>query len=143
MILSKATGYGIRALVYLAQQNQGRPCGLREIADAEVIPSVYLRKILGELRRHRILKSSKGIHGGYELFRTPEQITLWEVFQILDPNPEFVECPYCQSTSLHNGRCPLHEDWNRIRAEFFELLKNKTIAQMKKGDQETRLKAEL
>ena len=87
MIFSKATGYGIRALAFLASQPTHGLCGLSEIAGHEKIPPVYLRKILGELRRHRLLRSVKGIHGGYELARPPESITLWDVFRVLEPDP--------------------------------------------------------
>ncbi|HMX29573.1 MAG TPA: Rrf2 family transcriptional regulator [Blastocatellia bacterium] len=69
MIFSKATGYGIRALAYLAKHAGENPCGLREIAEAEQIPPLYLSKVLGDLRRQRLVRSTKGIHGGYVLAR--------------------------------------------------------------------------
>jgi hypothetical protein len=46
MIFSKATGYGIRALAYLASHSETGLCGLQEIAEHEHIPPVYLRKVL-------------------------------------------------------------------------------------------------
>ena len=49
MILSKATTYGIRALAYLAKQPKSQWCVLREIADAEQIPPLYLGKLMNEL----------------------------------------------------------------------------------------------
>ena len=92
MILSKATGYGIRALAYMASQPEHGLFGLQEIAEHEDIPPAYLRKVLGELRRHRLLRSTKGIHGGYGLGRAPEAITLWEVFSVLEADPYMDVC---------------------------------------------------
>jgi Rrf2 family protein len=130
MFFSKATGYGIRALAYLANHANGRACGLREIAEAEHIPPLYLSKLLGELRRHRFIRSSKGIHGGYELVRPPQTITLWEVFQLLEPDPDLDSCILGHGGCNPEAACPLHEDWQKLRQELVGLLQSKTISQL-------------
>jgi Rrf2 family protein len=130
MIFSKTTGYGIRALAYLARQPKSCLCRLQDIAEKEKIPAVYLRKVLGELRRHRLLHSVKGIHGGYELLRQPETITLWEIYGILDPDPYFDQCILGHSICEDNSSCVLHEEWKLLRKQFVELLRSKTIAQI-------------
>lgn len=130
MILSKATAYGIRALAYLASHPDLRLCGLQEIANHERIPPVYLRKVLGELRRHRMLRSVKGIHGGYELARPPEKITLWEIFRVLEPDPYLDECILGRGLCSVTGSCTLHEDWQRLRREIVGFLQRKTIGEI-------------
>ena len=140
MTFSKTTGYGIRALAYLAKQPEPRLCGLHEIAESEKIPSVYLRKVLGELRRHRLLYSVKGIRGGYKLARNPETITLWEVFGILDPDPYFDQCILGHSICEDCSSCVLHEDWKVLREEFVKLLQSKTIAQIAGRESEDEMK---
>ena len=132
MILSRATGYGIRALAYLAKQTDLRLCSLNEIADSENIPPVYLRKLLGELRRRRIITSVKGIYGGYLLARKPQSVTLWDVFMVLDPNPYLDECVLCHSRDKRKT-CPFCNDWKRIGDDLSHLLKHKTIADFAKG----------
>ncbi|HEY7911261.1 MAG TPA: Rrf2 family transcriptional regulator [Blastocatellia bacterium] len=127
MIISKATGYGIRALAYLASQPAPGLCGLHEIAEHEHIPPIYLRKVLGELRRHRLLRSVKGIHGGYELARPPQTITLWEVFRVLEPDPYIDMCILGRGQCSEESCCALHEDWQKVRAELVSLLHGKTI----------------
>jgi len=128
MILSKATGYGILALAYLANQPRNRRCGLEEIATHEQIPPVFLRKVLGELRRHRLLRSIKGIHGGYELNRPPETITLWEVVQSLEHDPDFDTCVLGRGSCCSEVPCPFHDDWQKVREAWITLLKSKTIS---------------
>jgi Rrf2 family protein len=130
MIFSKTTGYGIRALAYLASQPKDSRHGLLEIADHEGIPPVYLRKVLGELRRHRLLRSLKGIRGGYELARSATEITLWEVFRVLEPDPYLDTCILGHRPCNAESACPLHDDWLRIRKEMVRLLRNKTIAEI-------------
>lgn len=130
MIFSKTTAYGIRALAYLASHSGNGLCGLQEIAQHEHIPPVYLRKVLGELRRHRLLRSVKGIHGGYELARPPETITLWEVFRLLEPDPYLDACILGHGQCKEEGSCALHEDWQRIRKDLVRLLQDKSIAEI-------------
>jgi Rrf2 family protein len=130
MILSKATGYGIRALAYLAKHPDTGLCGLQEIAEHEHIPPVYLRKVLGELRRHRLLRSVKGIHGGYELARPAETITLWEVFRVLEPDPYLDACILGCGQCDPESSCALHEDWQNVRSGLVGLLETKTISEV-------------
>ena len=129
MIFSKATGYGIRALAYIASRPGNCLCGLQEIADHEEIPPAYLRKVLGELRRHRLLRSVKGIHGGYELSRAPEAITLWEVFSVLEPDPYMDTCLVRNRVCTPESTCAFHDDWQKIRLDLVTLLQTRTIAE--------------
>lgn len=132
MILSKTTGYGIRALGYMANRGGSAPCSLQEIADREEIPPIYLQKILGQLRRHRLLRSVRGIGGGYEFEQAPETITLWEIYRVLEPDPYLEGCIIgrgaCHEQS--GGACALHDPWIRMREELIEALKRTTVAQV-------------
>ena len=128
MVFSKGTGYGIRALAYLARRNDPRVCGLNEIAVSEKIPQEYLRKLLAELRRHRFVRSEMGVHGGYMLAQRPESITLWDVFSVLDQDPYLDECILCHSRD-ESPSCPFCDEWKRIREELTISLKGMTIAE--------------
>ncbi len=129
MVLSKAAGYAIRAMAYMAEKGN-RPCVLREIADHEKIPPVFLRKVLGELRRHRLLRSSKGIYGGYELARPPHLISLWDVVRLVDPHPSWDSCILGHNTHSGDVPCPMHADWQKKQEELISLLQNWTISQI-------------
>ena len=130
MIVSKATGYGIRALAYLAKHPDNGLCGLQEIAEHEHIPPVYLRKVLGELRRHRMLHSVKGIHGGYALARPADTITLWDVFRVLEPDPYLDACILGCGPCDPESSCALHEDWQKVRSGLVGLMQTKTISEV-------------
>ncbi len=132
MLFSKTTGYAIRALVYLCKNGTDHLCGLQEIAEKEQIPSAYLGKILGDLRKHQLLRSVKGIHGGYELAQPADSITLWDVYQILDPLPSYDQCVLGLNRCENQCPCALHEVWMPLKEDFINLLQNKTIAQISK-----------
>jgi Rrf2 family protein len=136
MLFTKATGYAIRALTYLASQGVSNPCGLREIAEHEKMPPIFLRKVLGDLRKHRILGSVKGIYGGYVLARPPESITLWEIVQLLEPDPQWGSCLLGRGfhDGFHDGAyCALHQEWQKTCEGFVRMLQTKTIAQLAEG----------
>ncbi len=105
-------------------------CGLKEIAENEKIPPVYLRKVLGELRRHRLLRSVRGLHGGYELARAPEAITLLDVFQVLEPDPYLDACILGHEVCKAETACALHAEWQGVREEIVRLLQSKTISDL-------------
>lgn len=111
----------------MARHGQTGICGVNEIAASEKMPPVYLRKLLSELRRHRLVKSVKGIHGGYLLARDPREITLWEVFSVLDQDPYLDECILCHSRT-ESDPCPFCGEWRTIREDLIARLKDKTIA---------------
>jgi Rrf2 family protein len=133
MMLSKATGYGIRALLYLASQPENRLCGLEEIASHEQIPPVFLRKVLGELRRRRLLRSAKGIHGGYGLARSANQITVWDVVQSLESDPGLDLCVLGRGYCNAENACPLHADWQKLRQELILSWQLKTLSEVSVG----------
>jgi len=116
-------------LAYMASQPEHGLFGLQEIAEHEDIPPAYLRKILGELRRHRFLRSTKGIHGGYELSRAPETITLWEVFCLLEADPYMDMCILGNRACGPESSCAFHDDWQNIRKDMVALLEKRTIAE--------------
>ncbi len=136
MILSKAAGYAIRSLAYMAGRGSG-PCGLREIAEHEKIPPVFLRKVLGELRRHRLLRSSKGIYGGYELACPPDSITLWDVVRLLDPNPSWESCILGHDAHDPEHPCPMHADWEKKQHELIAMLQTRTISEIAESAKRT------
>lgn len=84
MKISKRGQYGIRALCHLAEKYGRGVVQIREIASAESIPPKFLEGILLELKNAAVLRSRRGIDGGYELARSPKEIMLGQVMRILD-----------------------------------------------------------
>jgi Rrf2 family protein len=78
-MFSRSTGYSIEALTYLAGQPSGKLTGAREISAAARVPMPFLSKLLRNLSRHKLLRSFKGVRGGYELARPAEKVTIGEI----------------------------------------------------------------
>jgi Rrf2 family protein len=84
MKVSKRGQYGMRALCHLSETHGGGVVQIREIARKEAIPAKFLEGILLELKHAGIVRSRRGIDGGYELARVPEEIMLGQVMRVLD-----------------------------------------------------------
>jgi Rrf2 family protein len=84
MKVSKRGQYGMRALCHLAETHGGGVVQIREIARKESIPAKFLEGILLELKHAGIVRSRRGIDGGYELAREPKDVMLGQVMRVLD-----------------------------------------------------------
>jgi Rrf2 family protein len=105
-MISQTAEYALRATVFLADQN-GEPCTTAHIAEAAQIPQGYLSKVMQALSRHRIVNAQRGPNGGFTLRKAPEELTLLEVINTIDPVNRIHECPL---KLPHHGTnlCPLH-----------------------------------
>ncbi len=84
MKLSKRGEYGIRALCHLAEYHEQGMIHIAAIAEQESLPAKFLEGILLQLNRVGVVKSRRGVEGGYALARSPKNIVLGEVIRALD-----------------------------------------------------------
>ena len=76
--------YAVRALVELARLRGGGPVPIGELARRRDIPVQFLEQLFAVLRRAGILKSQRGVKGGYSFARDPSEVTVLEVVELLD-----------------------------------------------------------
>lgn len=73
--------YSLKALLDLSLQPNGGPSSVNMIAQRQKLPAPYLEKLLIKLRKANILTSVRGAQGGYQLARSPHQISLGQIFE--------------------------------------------------------------
>ncbi len=95
MTLTTRGHYSIKALLDLSLQPQYGPASVRAIAERQNIPAPYLEKLLIELRRAGLVRSLRGVYGGYQLTRSPQQISLRQILIAVgeSPTPLFFKPP--------------------------------------------------
>jgi Rrf2 family transcriptional regulator, cysteine metabolism repressor len=76
--------YALRALVELARLRGGGPVPIGELARRRDIPVQFLEQLFAVLRRAGVLKSQRGVKGGYSFAREPSDITVIEIVELLD-----------------------------------------------------------
>ncbi len=76
--------YALRALVELAEMGGDSPVPIAELARRRDIPVQFLEQLFAVLRRGGVLRSQRGVKGGYSFARPPAEITVLEVVELLD-----------------------------------------------------------
>ena len=130
MLFSRTAEYAVRAVTFLAMQPPGKLTGAREISRAEKIPMPFLWKILHMLTRQKLIRSFKGIHGGYELARPGKEITLSSVVFATDGADFSNQCVLGLPNCGEQNACPLHDTWKGIRGNMIAMLEQNTLADL-------------
>jgi Rrf2 family protein len=81
MKLTTRGHYSVKALLDLSLQANSTPTSVKAIAQRQDIPAPYLEKLLIELRRAGLVVSVRGAQGGYQLARSPAQISLGQILE--------------------------------------------------------------
>ena len=129
--MSTRGDYASRALLSLAlNAAESGPTSVRDIAERTALPQPYLEQILLALKGAGIVRSKRGVGGGYILARDPAQITLGEIVSAVD-GPiavgDFGE-PHKDGACDHEGQCVLLAVWAGISAQMRRHLDSFTLA---------------
>ncbi len=126
-MFSQTAEYALRAVVWLADREDHQPLGVRHIAVGTQVPASYLSKVLQELSRAGLVSSRRGVGGGFTLRRPPEEITVLDVVNAVDPIRRIRGCPL--GLESHGERlCGMHARLDRALQRVEEMLGESTIA---------------
>ena len=129
MKLNTRSRYAVMALADIASFDRQNPISLRDISLRQNISLVYLEQIFSKLKKNNIVKSVRGINGGYILTKDPEQIKLLNIFSAVDEKVKTVQCRR-ESKKGCNGKltkCITHNLWDDLEIHinnFFEKKKS-------------------
>lgn len=101
-----------------------------EIAEAEGMPRPFASKILPDLVRAGLLKSTRGPGGGYGLARPAAEISLFQIQEIFDGTSELDACAVGLTRCSDEAPCPLHEFFKPLRQSIREYLEGTTLEDM-------------
>ncbi len=127
-MISQTAEYALRAIVALAQ-NPAPVLLTPQIARATRIPPAYLSKILQTLKRHGLVKSQRGVGGGFSLVRQPGEMTVLDVVNAVDPPRRIDRCPL-GIESHGTNLCPLHHRLDVAAAAVEECFAKTTISEV-------------
>jgi Rrf2 family protein len=131
MIYSKSTQYAIRAMLHLAGLAPGELCRLEVIAREADLPQHFLAKILQRLARRRLVRSTKGLGGGFALGTPAREITLFKIADAVDDLSVTIgDCVFGAQVCGDDNPCPLHDSWVKVRETEIHFLESITIADL-------------
>ena len=130
MIITRATEYSIRAVLHLASRYPAEVVSKQEICDAEGVTPAFLTKILQPLIRSGLVRSKRGVAGGFALARNPDKLTLLDVMQAVDEpltlNLCLLEGHRCERVCT----CPVHNLWAKAREKIEEVFSGKSLTKL-------------
>jgi len=113
-MLSQTVEYALRAMVCLANAAPD-PQTTEALAQVTRVPPAYLSKVMLGLTRAGFVRSQRGPNGGFTLVKSPDDISLLEVVNAVDPIRRIRSCPL--DIPEHGGRlCPLHRRLDQVLA---------------------------
>ncbi len=125
-MISQTAEYALRAVTHLAY-NAGAPQTNRQISESTHVPMPYLSKVLQGMARAGLIRSQRGIYGGFVLARSAADLTVYEVIQSVDPIARILSCPL--GLKAHGvNLCPLHRRLDDAMALVEKAFKDSTIA---------------
>ena len=110
-MLSGTAEYALRAVVCLARRPNHAPVRASDLAASVSVPRNYLGKVLHDLVRAGILKSTRGKNGGFQLAVDPGDLTLLQIVSLFDQIGERRRCLLGRPECSESDPCPVHHRW--------------------------------
>jgi len=130
MLYSSACAYAIRALSRLAAIRPEGYVLLDEICAGGELPRHFVAKIMQDLVRQGLLVSAKGRGGGFALARPADEITLYQIVELIDGTEPLKQCIVGMAKCDDDQPCPQHDQWKQLRGQIYDFLTGTTLSQM-------------
>ena len=129
MKVSRATAYALHAMMYMVRHITQLPATTSTIAKAEGIPPGYLAKIFRRLVKARLVRSVRSRKRGYVFARPPEEISLLELFEVIEGEPLFEDCllRHCECGGTPEN-CYIYAQWVSATRKINQLLAETSVA---------------
>ncbi|MBE8191242.1 MAG: Rrf2 family transcriptional regulator [Alphaproteobacteria bacterium] len=137
MKLSTRGRYAVMAMADMAQQvSAGAPSPLRlgAIATRQEISLAYLEQIFSDLRRHGLVQSTRGAHGGYSLAKDATEINVSDIVLAVDEPLDVTRCRQSGACMSNHVRCLTHDLWDNLGRQIETYLQSVSLADVIAGD---------
>lgn len=123
MQLTREGDYGIRSVLYLARQPYKKISFVTEISEEYKIPRSFLAKILQKLVKAKIVRSYRGVKGGFSLARQAKDISVLDVLEAIEGRLAMNICLADKKKCDFSRHCPIHSVWANAQSKVTEVLK--------------------
>jgi Rrf2 family protein len=134
MRITAKADYAVRAALELAAAEDDEPVKGEQLAEAQDIPLQFLEHILLELKHARIIRTKRGVRGGYWLARDPSEITLADVIRAVEGPLANIQDSAPEDTDYPGHAELLKDVWIAVRANLRAVLERVTLADLTAGE---------
>ena len=128
MLFTKSTAYALQALIELSKYD--KPIDVNTLSEKTDIPKPFLAKLLQNLSKKKIIKSYKGIHGGFLLHKEPKEIKILDVFKIIEDKESLVFYCSFESNNCTRNRsliCSTFPFFSELEKEIEKIIEKYTL----------------
>lgn len=133
MRVSSKADYAVRAMAQLAADAADGPVSAPQLAAKQEIPLKFLQAVLTELKRARLVRSTRGPEGGFELWRPADQITLADVLRAVDGPLVNIHDASLTTLSYPGPSSALVDVWMAARVSIRNVFERVTVADLASG----------
>ena len=134
MKLTTKGRYAVMALADLATFEKQNPVSLRDISLRQNISLLYLEQIFSKLKKNNIVKSIRGVKGGYILTKEPYEIKLSNIFLAVNETVKTIHCKKESKKGCHgkSTKCITHNLWDELDLYINDFFEKKNLSDLAK-----------
>ncbi len=133
MYISTRGRYAVRAMLDIALAKDDKPVSLRGISKRQKLPISYLEQIFNRLKRIGLVRSIRGVNGGYYLGYPAEEITIGNIIKTMEGPIRLARCedpPEKRPACIGPDDCVAHIMWKQLEDKIDNMLENITLADL-------------
>lgn len=131
MKISTNSRYAVRFLIQLAAKKDSPKQSVASIAQAEGLSEKMLERIAAKLKKAGFVISAKGVGGGYELSKDPNEITMTMILELMETPYLPLHCGGENEDCVYEEQnCPIYPVWQQIDNAIRQITDHCTIAQL-------------
>ena len=127
MQFTKAEEYGMQGILHLANKGIGKVTPLSEISEAREIPEKFLAKIFQSLSRSGILRSHRGVRGGFTLAKSPRDITVKDILEAIQGPYHLTKCIPDPSCCPRSSQCAMRDMLATAESRMLDVFRGHTL----------------
>lgn len=135
MKISTKGRYALRLMIELAKFDQSSPVRLKELAERQNISEKYAEQIIGLMRRGGVVSARRGTQGGYELAKSPKDITVGTILRLTEGDLSPVPCMENNGVPCERKySCATYHLWEKLKESINSVVDHTTIADLAEMD---------
>jgi len=115
-------------MIELAKHYGKGPLRISEISKSQAITVKYLEQLIIPLKKANLITSVRGPKGGHMLCKSPEEISLWEVVNILESKLTLVDCVTNGNVCDYSEQCAVRPVWGKAYDAMMKVLRETSLA---------------
>ncbi len=132
MRITREGDYGIRSVLYLSRQPFKKVSFVNEISEEYKIPRSFLAKILQKLVKGKIVRSYRGVKGGFSLAKPPKEISLLDVLEAIEGKLSVNVCISDRKKCGFSKSCPIQFVWQTVQSRITDVLRKSNFDDLAK-----------